>query len=221
MQGRQWLFVMAGVLALSADTLKMKPMRLGVVSIQNRTGRNASMAGLDGRLIALLKKSGVDTVPLRFAPPADVDHAARAAKCEYILYTDVVSVRPTAGSQVRNAARKTVGAKSKDAFETEVEFRLFAMDEALPMASGATAGKSKPESKRESVPEVTVTVRYETGGEAVATPNFTQQAGPDGAPVGSPLASNAARFSALTSAFERTAKAVKIAAESAPKQSGN
>src|SRR5512144_3040195 len=96
------LILCAGFSLVSAA----KKPRIGVVAIQDRKGHSVGAAALDRRLLSLVKNAGFEVSPLRFQPAADVEHQARALDCTYILYTDVVDVHKTAGTQLIN----TVGA---------------------------------------------------------------------------------------------------------------
>jgi hypothetical protein len=122
-----------------------KKPRIGVVAIQDRKGHSLGASALDGRLLSLVKGAGFEVAPLRFQPAADVEHKAREAGCAYILYTDVVDVHKTTGTQVVNAVTPT---KKRDIWEAEVEFRIFAVDKVQPLLATSVTGrnaKSKPQ----------------------------------------------------------------------------
>jgi len=92
--------------------------------------RQASHAGKD---------AGFEAAPLRFQPAADVEHQAHEAGCQYILYTDVVDVHKTTGTQVVNAVTPT---KKRDIWEAEVEFRIFAVDKVQPLMATSVTGRN-------------------------------------------------------------------------------
>ena len=123
------LAVIGGMMIVAFSS--MAADRIGVVATQDRTGSGLSTAILDDQLKVDLLASGFEVVPLRFAPPADVDHEARMAGCNYLLYTDIAR----AGKVRRPFA--------KPADESEVEFRLFRLDEGIPMLSTSVTARSK------------------------------------------------------------------------------
>src|SRR5579862_6550562 len=121
-----------------------KKARVGVVAIQDRGNHELGYSALNGELLNLVKGSGFDSVLLKFQPAADLEHAGREAGCSYILYTDVVEVHQTAGTQVANAM---TASKKRDIWEAEVEFRVFKIDQVQPLMSTTVTGKnakSKP-----------------------------------------------------------------------------
>lgn len=121
-----------------------KKARMGVVAIQDRGHHELGYTALNGKLLSLVKGSGFDGVLLKFQPAADLEHAAREAGCTYILYTDVVDVHQTAGTQVANVV---TASKKRDTWEAQVEFRVFKIDQVQPLMSTTVTGKnakSKP-----------------------------------------------------------------------------
>ncbi len=138
----------------SAVAAEPSPVRVGAVAIRDHAGRSIGFSALDARMVSQLKKAGLQAVTLPFRPAADMDHAARQAKCDYILYTDILDIRKTAGSQisdkVKDAGESLSGnqsSKSRDTWEAEIEFRLFAIDQVAPLLSSSVNGKntrSKP-----------------------------------------------------------------------------
>ena len=116
-----------------------KKPRIGVVAIQDRKQHALGASALDGRLLNLVRSAGFEAAPLRFQPAADVEHQAREAGCAYILYTDVMDVHKTTGTQVVNAVSAS---KKKDIWEAEVEFRIFALDQAQPFMATSVTGRN-------------------------------------------------------------------------------
>jgi hypothetical protein len=116
-----------------------KKPRIGVVAIQDRKQHALGASALDGRLLNLVKGAGFESAPLRFQPAADVEHQAREAGCAYILYTDVVDVHKTTGTQVVNAVSAS---RKKDIWEAEVEFRIFALEQVQPLLATSVTGRN-------------------------------------------------------------------------------
>lgn len=134
----------------SASDKAAQPIRIGVVSVQDRSEQGISADGLDTVLARLLRSEGLLPVFLAFQPPADVEYAARRAECDYILYTDIVAVRQTARSQFAKALRMISGVARPRVMAyadhgpivAEIEFRLFFLDEVLPRISTTVTAKS-------------------------------------------------------------------------------
>jgi hypothetical protein len=122
-----------------------KKPRIGIVAIQDRKGHALVSSPLDGRLLSLLKNAGFEAAPLRFQPAADVEYQAREAGCTYILYSDVVDVHKTTGTQVVNAVSAS---RKRDIWDAEVEFRIFAVDQVQPLLATSVTrrnAKSRPQ----------------------------------------------------------------------------
>ena len=131
-----------------------KKPRIGVVTIQDRKGHGLGTAALQSRLLSLIRGAGYDGVTLNFQPAADVEAQARQAQCGYILYTDVVDVHRTAGTQVANAVSAS---KKRDIWVAEIEFRIFAIDRPQPLLSTSVTGRSgKSRSTKPEAPTPTV-----------------------------------------------------------------
>lgn len=127
------------LVCLCSTALAAKKAKIGIVAIQDSKRNSLDYSALEGRLLRLVRGAGFEAVPLRFQPAGDVDHAAREKECDYILYTDVVDVRRTTGSQVVN----TVSVSHKrDIWEAEVEFRIFAMDRVQPLLATSVTGRN-------------------------------------------------------------------------------
>jgi hypothetical protein len=116
-----------------------KKPRVAVVAIQDRGHHSLGDSALNARLLNLVKGSGFEATALQFQPAADVEHAAREAGCDYILYTDLVDVHHTTGTQVANTVS---GSHKRDTWDAEVEFRLFAVDQVQALLSTTVTGKN-------------------------------------------------------------------------------
>ena len=183
-------------------------MRIGVLNVQNRSGAQVPTTGLNERLARALRRAGFETVQMEFGPPADVDKKARAAKCDFLLYTDIADVRRT-GTAGRVVKKATGAKQTNKTFAADIEFRLFSLDEMIPAVSTQVTGKTQ-EANKEKEPVVSVTVKYDSLDNSVdsifmASPNL---------PI---LTTNDAKMAALKAAFERTAKTVRVAMEGSQK----
>ena len=181
-----------------------KKPRVGVVAIQDRGQHSLGYSALNGRLLGLVKGAGFEGVALKFQPAADVEHAAREAGCAYILYTDVVDVHHTAGTQVANTVSP---GHRRDIWEAEVEFRLFAVDQVQPLISTSVTGKnakSKP-APAASAPPPPAPASSGSGSISVAEPNVLT----DVTPVEETGRQRKHKSVAVAAALEREVKMVR------------
>lgn len=210
----QWAGLICFV-ALVAATEASGADRIGVVAIQNHSTRKVPLEFATETLAEMLRRSGFAATMLAFQPPADVQHAARSAQCNYILYSEVVRVSKTAGAQMSRAMQnmgKPFGAKGPgptQTVEAEVEFRLFGIDEVLPDLSATVQGKTSKD-KGEKLPSVSIRLEY-TGleGAELSTPGAVPVS-VNPTPASSAMM-DPAKISALNAAFEKTAKSVRAA----------
>lgn len=146
----RWTSLFVTVLCVVTIAAK-KPaaVRVGAVAIQDHAGRSLGYSALDRRLLGLLRNAGFHAVPLRFQPAADLESAARQADCAYILYTDILDIHRSGGPPIGKAVRGiggtlagNEGSRKKDIWEAEVEFRLFAVGQVLPVLSTSVKGKN-------------------------------------------------------------------------------
>jgi hypothetical protein len=211
--------------ALLASPSLTGAVRIGVVAIQNHSTRKVPLELATSTLEEMLRKQGFATTALAFQPPADVQYAARQAKCDYILYSEVVRVTRPAGAQMARAMQNMgkpfggKGAGSLQTVEAEVEFRLFGLEEVLPDLSTTVQGKTRKDAG-EKLPSVSVRLEYiGTDAPAESTPGAVPLS------VSSTAASSAvmdpAKISALTAAFEKTAKSVRAAVDRKSKPAAN
>ena len=140
---------------LSALGQSAPAARIGVVMIQDHGGNSLAFTELNNRLRALLRTAGYESELLEFRPSGDVDHAARAAGCGHILYTDIAEIRRAGGPLVAGAVKDVGGAvsgtgkaKSRDIWEAEVEFRLFTMDQVPPLVATSVTGRNSKHGTR-------------------------------------------------------------------------
>lgn len=128
---------------------KPAAVRIGVVAIQDHAGRSLGYSALDAKMLGLLRGAGFEPVPLRFQPAADLEATARDAGCAYILYTDIIDIHRTTGPHLGGAVRGIGGtlsgnerSRGRDIWEAEVEFRLFAVGQVLPVLSTSVTGRN-------------------------------------------------------------------------------
>jgi hypothetical protein len=116
--------------------------RICAVAIQNRSKLPMNTDGMDDLVERAMTVAGFEVVNLAFDPPADVEYAARTRGCSHILYTDLVHTKASAGSPACRAFRRLTAADNTTTANAEIEFRLFRVDEVLPVVSTSVRGKA-------------------------------------------------------------------------------
>ena len=99
-------------------------VRVGVVPVANRSGREVSTESLGVQLVNGINGPGVEAVPLASAGQAEAEAEARQKECDFILYTELTALKPSAG-KVGGMFGRAVGAVTgSDKYESRVDFRL-------------------------------------------------------------------------------------------------
>lgn len=126
--------------AKSAGTI-----RIGVAVINDRSGRLGSTANLRQRLIDDLDGSELDAIALNADSPDALVAEARAKQCDFILYTDIASIKQSKAGKVGGLLGRAagVGSGGVDKSESRVEFRL------VPTASTAPRLQANATAKEE------------------------------------------------------------------------
>jgi hypothetical protein len=127
-------------------------IRIGVMAINNKTDRSVATDSLRDRLVSSINGSNVEAVTLSADSLADVDAEAKQKDCDFILSTDINSLKQSSttrkvGGLLGRAAG--VGSGGIDKSESHVDFKLTAVGSASPqLESSATA---KEEGDEQSV----------------------------------------------------------------------
>jgi len=191
--------------------------RVGVVPIQDHAGRSLGYSALDSKMLGLLRSAGFQPVPLRFQPAADLEAAARAADCAYILYTDIIDIHRTTGPHIGDAAREIGGtlsgherSRGRDIWEAEVEFRLFAVGQVLPVLSTSVTGRNS-KSHSSTVKNTPPKAAGDTSATARPEPNATREPNIllDATPVEETGRQRKHKSVAVAAALDRAAKLVR------------
>jgi hypothetical protein len=126
--------------AKSAGTI-----RIGVAVINDRSGRLGSTASLRQRLIDDLDGSELDAIALNADSPDALVAEARQKQCDFILYTDIASIKQSKAGKVGGLLGRAagVGSGGVDKSESRVEFRL------VPTASTAPRLQANATAKEE------------------------------------------------------------------------
>jgi hypothetical protein len=115
-------------------------IRVGVAQINNKAGRPVSEDTLRGRLVGHIEGTGIEAIPLNASSPAEADAEAKAKQCDFVLYTDLVSLKSSAAKKLGGMFGRVTGVEGIDKTEARVDFRLFAVGETSPrLQSSATA----------------------------------------------------------------------------------
>jgi hypothetical protein len=129
------------ILLAAAAGLDGQTGRICAVVVQDRSKVPASTSGLDDAISGAIAKHGIEVVNVNFDPPADVEYAARVKGCSHILYTDIVRAKENAGSPACRLFKRMIAADRTATMTAEIEFRLFRLDEVLPLVSTSATGK--------------------------------------------------------------------------------
>lgn len=133
------------VAAPSAEAKKPGTVRIGVVQINNRTPNSVSTESLRERLIGNLQGSNIEAVPLNASSPGDADVEARAKQCDFVLYTDIASLKLSAAKALGGMLGRATGVGSGSVGKTEskLEFRLVPVGENAPRLQATASGKEE------------------------------------------------------------------------------
>lgn len=123
--------------SLSSNRKAPGAIRVGVVQINNRTDRQISTESLRERLVGEIEGAGVDAIALNASSAAEAEAEARAKQCDFILYTDVTSMKSSAAKKLFG---RVAGVGGVDKTEAKIEYKLFAVGDSAPrLQSAATA----------------------------------------------------------------------------------
>ncbi len=115
-------------------------IRVGVVTINNKSNRPVSVEVLRQRLIGAIENSNIDAVPLNAISQIEAEVEAKAKQCDFVLFTDISGLKISAAKKLGGLLGRAAGVTGVDKAEARVDFRLFAVGESAPlMQSFATA----------------------------------------------------------------------------------
>ena len=115
-------------------------VRVGVVSIDNKTNRPVSLETARARLVSGIDGTRIDAIELNATTPGEAEAEAKAKQCDYILYTDLSGMKATAAKKLGGFLGRAAGVSGIDKTESRVDFKLFAVgDPAVILQSSATA----------------------------------------------------------------------------------
>lgn len=133
----------SNVMTNAAGTKQPGSVRVGVVTINNRTDREVSLDSLRGRLLSGIQGSGIDAVPLDATSQSAAEAEAKAKQCDFILYTDISSLKISAAKKLGGILGRATGVSGAGKTDARVDFKLFAVDETTPRLQSSTTGKEE------------------------------------------------------------------------------
>ena len=115
-------------------------IRVGVVGLNNRTGKGIAADQARERLISSLSTGEVEAVQLLQTLPTEVAAEAKQKECDFILYTDITDLKQSTAGKVGGMLGRATGINTgKDSFEARIEFRLLTTAGERRLESSATA----------------------------------------------------------------------------------
>ncbi len=117
-------------------------IRVGVVTVANKTDRSPSVYNVRSKLISSIMDGDVDAVPLDSRTPAEIEGEARQKECDYILYTDIGLLK-TSGKAGGLLGRATGVGGLREKVESRLDFRLFPIGSASPQLTSSTTAKDE------------------------------------------------------------------------------
>jgi hypothetical protein len=90
-----------------------------------------------------IEGSGVDAVPLNATTQAAAEAEAKARQCDFILYTDISSLKISAAKKLGGIFGRATGVGGVDKSDARVDFKLFAVGETSPRIQSSVTGKEE------------------------------------------------------------------------------
>ncbi len=113
-------------------------VRVGVVQLNNRSGREVSTDALRERLISSIQGDGVEAIPLNALTAADAEAEAVAKRCDFILFTDIAVLK---ASKVGGMFGRVAGVSGAGKTEAKMVFKLFAVSDKSARLQSSTSAK--------------------------------------------------------------------------------
>jgi hypothetical protein len=126
--------------SLSSNRKAPGSIRIGVVQINNRTDRQISTESLRERLIGEIKAAGVDAIALNASNASEAEGEAKAKQCDFILYTDVASLK---SSSPKKLFGRVTGVGGAEKTEAKIEFKLFTVGDGSALLQSAATAKEE------------------------------------------------------------------------------
>ena len=141
-QGVQQPPVSATVTSTPAGAKARGALRVGVVTINNKTNKAVSIETLRDRLVGNIESAGVDAVSLNAISQMEAEIEAKAKDCDFILYTDITALK---SSKLGGMFGRVTGVEGASKTEAKIEYKLFAVGESSPRLSTSATAKQEGE----------------------------------------------------------------------------
>ncbi|HXD29826.1 MAG TPA: hypothetical protein VN643_01835 [Pyrinomonadaceae bacterium] len=130
---------------MSNDTKKPGAIRIGVVQINNRTNNSVSTDSLRERLISNIGSANIEAVPLNASSAFEADLEAKSRQCDFVLFTDIASLKLSAGKAFGGMLGRATGVGSGSLGKTEakLEFKLMQVGETSPRLQSTASAKEE------------------------------------------------------------------------------
>jgi hypothetical protein len=145
----------------ATEANKSGKLRVGVVTINNMSNQPVSLESLRQRLVNGIRAAGIDAVPLDAPSQAAAEVQAKARQCDFILFTDISSLKLSAAKKLGGILGRATGVSGVDKSDARVDFKLFAVGETAPRLQSTATG-------REQGDEATVGVALDSEARAVS-----------------------------------------------------
>jgi len=125
----------------TSDTGKSQgTVRVGVVTLNNKSGRAVPIDSLRDELVNEIKSSAIDAIPLNAISRAEAEVEAKAKECDFILYTDISALKSSSAKKLGGVFGRVTGVEGLGKTEARVDFELYAVGESSArLRSSATA----------------------------------------------------------------------------------
>jgi hypothetical protein len=118
-------------------------IRIGVAAPVNKTDRKFFVPGLRDKLVGAVDGGNVEAVPLRSRSEADAEPEARRYNCDYVLFTDIETIKKATPGGTFGKFAKMAGANPlSDKYEAGVEYKLYAAGSSTPVVASSESAKS-------------------------------------------------------------------------------
>lgn len=137
-------------------------VRIGVIPPGNKTDKSVGIDALRAALIASLMTGNVEAVALEATSPGGLEAEAKSQECDFLLYTDIVSVKQSAASKLGGFMSRATGASdAKEKYEAKIEFSL------VPAGASAPLLESNAAAKEDGGPDAAVAAALRRGAQTV------------------------------------------------------
>jgi hypothetical protein len=135
----------AGAASINNTAKRPGTIRVGVASINNKTTRTVSVESLREQLVGSLSGSNIDAVPLNASAPSDIEAEATQKGCDFILYTDIASLKQSATRKIGGLLGRATGVDTSgvDKSESQVQYRLMAAGSASALLQSSATAKEE------------------------------------------------------------------------------